>query len=341
MAYRAVHVEGDPLNHFLQNNDAGPFLRVADVVLRTNNDPKELFVHLIRAATASKWSHSALVYLISDPNKGFDNTFLIEAKTKGVYISSWRNEVMPYEQFTVGIKRPKLDWYRETPHEHSRHDSHDPEDVPGIGYLRHVRGMAMDQINGLYDHITVAELAALYAERAARRHLGEIPMIANAAGGVAEVFKKWDEKKSEETSVIQFICSGIVQYSYFEALRRRIMNDFAVPEHKAIAEHNLSNMERVIFRPDPKGLIREYVRKVQSGELNISDPAPEDVLDLLKTATPADFNNSTNLEWRYIVLKGAIWTIEDASDEYESKSAEEEEVLEMITPEHRSRSKNK
>ncbi|GAC1353999.1 MAG: hypothetical protein NVS4B11_30070 [Ktedonobacteraceae bacterium] len=334
MAYRAIHVSNDPLNYFLQTSDEGPYMRVADVVLRANQDPKEVFAHMIRTATGSKWSHSAILFLLSDPYKGFNNTFLIEAKTKGVHIASWREEVIPYEQFNVGIKRPQLDWYTETPYEHSRHDPRDPEDVPGIGYLRHVRGIAMDHINGLYDHKTVAELAALYAQRAAERHLGGIPIIADAAGTIADLFKKWDESQSDSASVLQFICSGIIQYSYFEALRRRIMIDMDIPEHRHAAEHNLRHMDRVVFRPDPQGLVRDYIHKVQKGELDIHNSAPDDVLDLLKTATPADFNNSRKLEWHYIILKGAVWKIEETPSDYEVQSEDEKEVLAMIIPEH-------
>ena len=90
MAFRATCVSKDPLDYFLQKSDEGPYLRVSDVVLRYDADPKELFSHLIRVATASKWSHSALLYLLSDPAKGFDNTFLVEAMTKGIRIASWR-----------------------------------------------------------------------------------------------------------------------------------------------------------------------------------------------------------------------------------------------------------
>lgn len=336
MAYRAIHVSNDPLNYFLQTNDEGPFLRVSDVVLRANQDPKEVFAHMIRIGTGSKWSHSAILYLLSDPDKGYDNTFLIEARTKGVRLASWRNEVVPFDRFNVGIKRLRLDWYVETPHEHVRHDPNDPEDVHGIGYLRHVRGIALDQINGLYDNKTVAELTALYAARAARRHLGGIPIVADAAEGIADIFKKWDESQSDATHVLQFICSGIIQYSYFEALRRRIMHDIDIPEHRHAAEQNLSNMECVIFRPDPDGLVKDYIHKVQNGELDIHNPAPDDVLDLLKTATPADFNNDDKLEWRYIIVKGTVWHIEEAADDYMPQSEDEEKVLEQVNLEHRS-----
>ena len=335
MAYRAISIAHDPINYFLQESNQDQLLRVGDVVLRENKDPKEIFAHMIRLATDSKWSHSAIVYLLSNPHKGFNNTFLIEAKTKGIHIASWRNEVVPFEKFTVGIKRPRMDWYQETPYEIARHNPHNPEDVPGIGYLHHVRGIAMDQINGLYDKKTVYELTALYAERVARQHLGAIPQIAAAAASAADLFKKWDEDETSATSILRFVCSGLVQYSFFEALRRRIMNDLEIPENRAAAMSNLSNMHRIIFRDDPGGIIPEYIHRVQSGKLDIRQQVPEDVLDLLKTVTPADFNNSPDLEWRYVILRGAVWRIEEASTDYQAQSEGEQEVLNMLEPEHR------
>ncbi len=336
MTYKAVHVGNDPIRYFLDSSNSRPLLQISDVVLRENKDPKEVFAHLIRIATDSKWSHSAIFYLISDPYRGFNNTFLVEAKTKGIDLVSWRNEVVPFEQFTVGIKRPKLDWYVENAYEKLRRDPEDLQDTHGIGYLRHVRGIAIDQINGLYDKKTVYELTGLYTARAARRHLSLVPQIADAADAVANFFKKWDESDDQANSVLNFICSGIVQYSFFEALRRRIMNDLDKPEHREAGLSNLSNLHHVIFREDPEGIIPDYIQKIQAGKLDIHDPTPEDVLDLLKTATPADFNNSPNLDWRYVILKGAIWCIEPALDGYTPSSKDEAEILDMLGPEHRS-----
>ncbi len=221
MAYKAIYVGDDPVHYFLDQNEDGPLLQVADVVLRANRDPKEVFAHLIRIATDSKWSHSAIFYLVSNPWLGLNNTFLVEAKTKGIDLASWRNEVMPFDRFTVGIKRLALDWYVENAYEKSRHDVEDFEDTHGIGYLRHVRSIAIDQIGGLYDKKTVYELSGLYAARAARRHLSTVPQIADAADAVASLFKKWDESDADGTSILRFICSGLVQYSFFEALRRQ------------------------------------------------------------------------------------------------------------------------
>ena len=335
MPYRATCVSKDPIDYFLgRDKKRTPHLRVSDVILRENQDPKEVFAHIIRFATNSKWSHSALVYLLSDPTKGYNNTFLIEARTRGIHIASLRNEVLPYEHFTVGIKRPCLDWYVETPYEKSRHDPRDPEDTHGIDYLRHVRGIAFDQINGLFDLTIVNELVALYVERVARRHLKAIPQVAEIADALATLFKQWAESENSKTTIVRFICSGLVQYSFFAALRIRIINDLADPESREAAISNLGNLHRIIFREDPEGVISRYIHQVQTGELKIDAPVPGDVLDLLRTATPADFNNSPHLEWCYVIRKGWIWQIDEATADYKPQSDDEAAVLDLMAPEH-------
>jgi hypothetical protein len=332
--YRATQVSQDPLEYFMHPEEDGSRLRISDVVLRIHHGRKEVSSHLIRIATNSEWSHSALVYLVNDPPKGLENTFLIEARPKGVIMTSWRNEVLPYDEFTVGIKRPRLDWYQENSYEKSRHDTTDPEDTHAISYLRHVRGVAIDQMHGLYDHKVVWELASLYVERVSRRHLSKISQVAEAADKLAELFKKWDMKSEPDAHVMRFICSGLVQYSFFAALRFRILKDMQTPAYRESALHNMRNMRRVLYREDPDGVMDEYVQQLVSGKIQLGDPVPEDVQDLLKTALPADFNNSSDLEWRYIVRKGVVWRLEEAPEGYAPRSDEEQIVLQMIHPEH-------
>ncbi|MHB8596231.1 MAG: hypothetical protein ACYDER_05400 [Ktedonobacteraceae bacterium] len=335
MAFRATCVSHEPLDYFLQKSDGKPHLRVSDVVLRINQSPKGVFSHLIRIATNSEWSHSALLYLLNEPSKGYHNTFLVEVLTKAIHIVSWRNEVVPYEKFTVGIKRPRLDWYMETPDERSRYESRDPEDTHGIAYLRHVRGIAFDQLNGSYDHETVFELAALFAERIAKQRLSGIPQIAEAAEGIANLLKHWDDSGPSSYD-LRFMCSGLIQYSFFEALRIRIINDLAIPENHEAAIHNLKHMHRIIYREDPDGVMAAYLEQVAAGKFQIADPIPEDVLNLLKTATPADFNNSPDLEWRYIIRKGWVWRIdEDVPADYQPQSEDEAEVLKLMSSDNR------
>lgn len=336
MSYRATLVSQDPLDYFMQHGEDGPRLHVSDVILRRNNSRTEVLAHLIRSASNSKWSHSALLYQINAPEQGLENTFLIEAKPKGVHMSSWRNEVMPFHEFTVGIKRPKLDWYKENPDEKARHDPCDPEDEHAIGYLRHVRNVAMDQMLGLYDRKVVWELASLYVERVARRHLRRIPQVAEAADRLADLFKKWDANSEPRTHVMRFICSGLVQYSFFAALRFRLLQDLQLSAHRESALHNLRNMQRILYREDSDQVMSTYIQRILAGKLDLADPVPDDVQDLLKTAIPADFNNSPDLEWRYIICNGCVWQIDEAPAGYLPQSKDEKNVLSMMHSEHRS-----
>src|SRR5205085_2359958 len=191
------------------------------------------------------------------------------------------------------------------------------------------------QINELYNKKTVGEMTALYLERAAKQRLPALPQVADAADALGNLFKKWDESETTATNVLRFICSGLVQYSFFAALRIRIINDLAIPAHRGAAMSNLNNMNRVIFREDPEDVVPDYIQQLQSGKLDIAAPIPDDVLDLLKTATPADFNNSTKLEWRYIIREGVIWQIDEVPDDYKPQSEDEAAALEMLSEEHR------
>jgi hypothetical protein len=335
MPLRATRVGNNPQTFFLQKNDEGPYLRVSDILLRYHHSHTHIFTDLIRFATHSKWSHSALIYLVPDPPQQYDKVYVVDATTDaGTHIETWENEIDPIEKYSDAIKRPCLDWYVETLDERSRHDLNDPEDVHGIEYLRQVRSIALGQLNGLYDHKVVWELTALYIERVAKRHLGAIPQIAEAAAGVAHLIGKWDEASSSKETVMRFICSGLIQYSFFEALRSNILHNLAIPENRDAALSNLSNMHHIIFRTDPDHVISQYVQQVQSGELDLAAPVPEDVVNLLKTATPADFNNSSDLEWRYVIFNGFVWQISDAPEGYQPGSKEEAEVLKLTLPEH-------
>lgn len=333
MLYRATNVSQDPLAYFMQKEEDGPRLRISDVVLRINHSRRGVFAYLIRTATKSQWSHAALVYLVNDPPQGLENTFLIEARPKGVIMTSWRNEVMPYRTFTVGIKRPRLDWYQENPQEQANHDPGDPEDIHALAYLRHVRGIAMDQMQGLFDHKVVWELVALYMERLARRRLSTIPQVARTAEKLAEWFKQWDSKSKPDAHVMRFICSGLVQYSFFTALRCRILQGLQNPAHRESALHNLRNMQQILYREDPEAIFSGYIQRVLAGQCSLADPVPEDVQDLLKTALPTDFHHSPRLEWRYIVLNGNVWQIESAPPGYTPRSADEQRVLTMLLAE--------
>ena len=142
-----------------------------------------------------------------------------------------------------------------------------------------------------------------------------------------------NESENSKADVVRFICSGLVQYSFFAALHIHIINGLADPESREAAISNLGNLHRIVFREDPEGVISRYIHQIQAGELKVDAPVPNDVLDLVKTATPADFNNSPNLEWRYVIRKGWIWQIDGATEDYKPQSDDEAAVLDLMVSE--------
>ncbi|GAC1616891.1 MAG: hypothetical protein NVS4B11_05390 [Ktedonobacteraceae bacterium] len=287
---------------------------MADVVLRTTQSPMHIIGRLIRFATRSRWSHAALVLLLSNSRQGYDSTFLIEAITKGIRVVAWSKVLTPYQEVTIRVKRLKMDWYVETTYERERHTTHDPEDT-----------------HGLYDRKVVYELTALYAKRVLRRHLKAFPVFAHLAASLANFFRTWSLDTSSSDTLENFICSGLIQYSFFEALRERILHDLTKAEDR---ETVMQNLHHVIFCDDPDGVIAEYVWQIQVGKRNLDDPIPGAVLDLLKTALPADFNNSLDLQWCYIIHQGKVWQIDDVAEGYRPQSEEEAFVLDLLKPEH-------
>ncbi len=79
--------------------------------------------------------------------------------------------------------------------------------------------------------------------------------------------------------------------------------------------------------------MESYIQSVLAGKMDLGEPVPENVQNLLKTALPADFHNSPDLEWRYVVLNGSVWQIDSAPADYIAGSAEEQKVLAMLYPE--------
>src|SRR5256714_15473161 len=75
-----------------------------------------------------------------------------------------------------------------------------------------------------------------HLEQVARTRLGVVPYVSDRAAGMggffkkwgggpgaSEFFKKWPGAKYSARSVMRLICSGLIQYSFFESLRPRIM----------------------------------------------------------------------------------------------------------------------
>ncbi|NJM31233.1 MAG: hypothetical protein HC855_15100 [Rhizobiales bacterium] len=148
----------------------------------------------IRFATGGVFSHAALVFLVPDPEDGFENTFLLESVSEGVGIANLRSYLERKAATDVGILRLDAPWY-------------------DAKLRKLIRGVMLDHVKSSYDFKTAMRiwLSIAFGARLgwSRIRKGRKSSMANA---VRTAPKRWLPP--------QFICSGFVQYGFVELLRR-------------------------------------------------------------------------------------------------------------------------
>jgi hypothetical protein len=169
----------------------GGHLSRADIVLVRGTS---LFSRAIRFATRSPFSHAALIFLIPDPQSGFERTFLIEAVPKGIKITGIADLVgagpVGGPKKSIAVLRLERPWF--------------DEDVQKL-----VRGRMLDFVRAGYDWSTI---------------LGILWSIVRGMAFGSEQFRaavrRSLEKGYEKKRILpaNFICSGLVQYGFLRTI---------------------------------------------------------------------------------------------------------------------------
>ena len=178
---------------FLGKGDA--FLRRGDIVLSRS---PTLTSWLIRKATGSYFSHAALVFLVPQPDEGFNSTFVLESTSAGVGLANLRDYISgkrpKAELVVVRLLNPAL----------------------GEAYYKQVRGLMLDHVKSGYDFGKVVKLSLslFFGMRLgwSRLRLGSRHSMRDAVDRTHRRFTKWVPP--------QFICSGFIQYGLVKAAVR-------------------------------------------------------------------------------------------------------------------------
>lgn len=171
----------------------GNYLRRADVLLMRGH---RLFSKAIRFATNSPFSHAALIFLVPEPEQGFDHAFVLEAVPMGVSISRLAHVSEPSHDgnyaAAVAVLRLSTPWFTDN-------------------VARTVRGHTLNFIEAGYDWRTVLGIArgVLVA-----RLLGQTEEVPNA---FAKALRKAQARGGLAPG--NFVCSGLVQYGYLRTLK--------------------------------------------------------------------------------------------------------------------------
>jgi hypothetical protein len=172
--------------------EASNHLKIGDIVLSRS---PTLSSWLIRWAIGAEFSHAALVFLVAQPEEGFNSTFLLESVSSGVRIVNLRDYIggrKPHAD--VAVLRLEGDGLTES-------------------YFKKVRGLMLDHVNSGYDFNRVMRLG-LSANFGMR--LGWSVLARGKSEGMREAIMR-TRRRLHKWVPPQFICSGFIQYGLAKA----------------------------------------------------------------------------------------------------------------------------
>ena len=252
-----------PVEDFL----AGNYLERADVVLTRHN--WDFASWAIRWATKSPFSHAAMVFTGPQFESGYSNTFVIESGTKGVDLTNLRDYIADKSAF-LAIKRFKRDWFDETKQ-------------------ARVRGLLLDKIKSTYNYWAIVHIV---------RNLWF--GVQQSAQGEKRAMHHYREQEGNPPN--EFICSGLVQIGFVEAVIEYIKAGQLPP----------STINDVVFEPEAASRLPE---KADWGYLDPESSKTTAVLfrkqnyDALQWVTPEDLAASDKLEWLYFIKDGLVYKV--------------------------------
>jgi len=198
----------------------GNYLRRSDICLMRGHKP---FSKAIRYATNSPFSHAAMIFLVPEPEQGFEHSFLLEAVPLGVSVSRLAHDTDADKTgnypAAIAVLRLNVPWFS--------------DDV-----ARTVRGHTLNFIEAGYDWTTVFGIAKGVL----------LTRIFGKKEEVPHEFAKALNKAQQRGGIApgNFVCSGLVQYGYLRALR-----DMAVGPNPAIT---LADARLGLFNPRLHGV---------------------------------------------------------------------------------------
>jgi hypothetical protein len=222
---------------------------------------------LIRRGTDSYWNHALMVYVVRDHKQGYDTTFIIESGGAGIDIHNIEHYFKNPKKYDVAVKRWEPDWLE--------------KDTSGdkLRYSRRIRGFALGEIDDRYDHRMILEIA----ERILRQAIlaGHFFVKGLTRGTRKKVVNV--SKISKNLNINAYICSGFVQWAYYQGLSRIIDEE----------KQDISRLQDVLFNP------------------RLTEVVTDD--DLLST-TPADIANSNKLKWKYVIKNEDVFEVSNQEE---------------------------
>jgi len=193
---------------------------------------------MIRFISGDFFSHAAVVFLLPQAREHFEHTYVIESLFKGVGIANLDTYVggrRPVEE--IGVLRLEGKEFNRL-------------------FFKRANGTLLNEVNKPYDFHRLWRMAI--------STVFGLHRIAKKISGRPNVYRRWYPR--------QFICSGFIQYGYYQA---------------AIGEK--IDVERVIFMN------------------GLDNPSTDQMMG----TTPEDVARSDKLTWKYVIRRGWVYEVKN------------------------------
>ncbi|MGQ0458006.1 MAG: hypothetical protein ACT4OU_13220 [Hyphomicrobium sp.] len=258
-----------PVDEFL----AGEYLDKADVVLTRRSGDIASFV--IRWATNSLFSHAAMVYTAPPFDAGISETFVIEAGTSGVDLTTLSYYVRGDNADFVAFRRLKSKpWF-------------------DANRQARVRGVLLDKIKARYDFWTVWKIA--------RNVWFGVQTKMQSRPKTVERYRKNKWQPPNE-----YICTGLVQIGFVEMMIEAIKKGEIPPESLRDVVFTRTAENTLPEKGDWKYLGDDQ----KETAINFREVLNDDLFSV----TPEDLAQTDKLDWIYLVRKGAVHKISSYAD---------------------------
>lgn len=265
----------------------GPYLNRSDVIL--TREHRGFSSWLIKWATRSSFSHASLVFLVPHREKGFNNTFVIESASKGVDLSNLA-DYLSERRLVVGFRRLNGEWF--------------DEDVRSL-----VRGRMLNSIKSSYSYATALAVGLAFFNDFSFGVRSRIYGARKAIQG---------RRRSNWRPPNSFICSGLVQLGYIDAVSELISTGKMDP--RRISEVVMQD-ELKRFLPDDWGQFTE------AEQFEIMWDFVAGFEDILEAITPEEIASSKALEWTFVMRDGLVHKV-NSQEEAEQLLAWQPKVAE-------------
>ena len=187
-------LEGTAISELVENSR----LKTADVML--SHYKRSLWGWLIRLGTRSYWNHAFIIYMVKDPNKGYDKSLIIDPKMGSIHTDDIAHYFENPNRYDVAIKRLDKEWFQ------------NDGNVGGLPYCRTVCDIALRETADKFDTRLVRVWWRLLrqvrlAYRFARRRIK---------------YPRPDKKRlspiTKRLKINAYSCGGFVQWSYYQGV---------------------------------------------------------------------------------------------------------------------------